>query len=269
MAELQVMIAVRPAEVVALVDPEQLLRRLLGILRVVEEFRPILSQLVTAVLRAPQLAVRREGHAHGVANPGGVPRPTPLRLIRRGCVEAPDSRPGGELGTRILARRFDDAVVDLTRVRRRADVDEQRPAIWREREVPRAVPARGQVLHDHVRRAQRGEASRPHGVAIHGGRRAGVQHPLSECDTRAALAAKALPHVGLAVARGVPQGEHAPRAGAPAGERDEHVAVRGHSEVPGRAHLIGDHDRAEAVGEREARVAGIAGGQPDGRAGRQ
>src|SRR5437879_12709585 len=80
MAELQVMIAVRPAEVVALVDLEQLLRRLLGILRVVEEFRPILSQLVAAVLRAPPLAVRREGHAPGVANAGGLRRPNPIRL---------------------------------------------------------------------------------------------------------------------------------------------------------------------------------------------
>src|SRR5439155_24813066 len=58
-AELDVVVAVRPSEVVALVDGKELLRWLLGALLQAVEFRPVLAELVAAVLRRPQLAVRR------------------------------------------------------------------------------------------------------------------------------------------------------------------------------------------------------------------
>src|SRR5207249_753446 len=122
MAEFDVMITVGPAEVVALVHPQQLLRWLLGALLESEQLGPVLSQLVAAVLRGPQLPVWPEGHPHSVANPGCVMRPAPLRLTRCGRVEAPDSRPGGELGAGVFARRFVRAVGHLTRVGGRADV---------------------------------------------------------------------------------------------------------------------------------------------------
>src|SRR5207237_10326058 len=98
MPELEVVIAIRPADVVALIHPQQLLRRLLGALLDSEQLGPVLSQLVAAVLRGPELTVRREGHPHRVANPGCVARPARLGLTGLGGVEAPDSRPGSELG---------------------------------------------------------------------------------------------------------------------------------------------------------------------------
>src|SRR5207302_10753830 len=74
-AELEVVIAVRPPEIVPLIDAQQLLRRLFRALLGGEKFWPVLEELVATVLRGPQLAVRRDHHPHGVANPRGVMRP--------------------------------------------------------------------------------------------------------------------------------------------------------------------------------------------------
>jgi len=179
-------------------------------------------------------------------------------LVELRRVEPPHAGAVRELGAGILAPRLVRPVGDLTGIRGRADVHEQRAAVGGECQVLGAVAADGQVLDDHVRGSERSEAARPHRVAIHGGGGDEVEGAFAERDTGAAFAADALLHVGLAVARGIPQGKHAPRARAPAGDRDEQVAVRRHRQVPGSPHLIGDDDGAEARGEGDAAVVGVA-----------
>src|SRR2546427_9696153 len=85
--------------------PYTTLFRSLGALLEREQLRPVLAQLVAAVLRRPQLAVGREGKPNGVADAGRVPRPGRLRLARLARVEAPDPGARGELGTGISPRR--------------------------------------------------------------------------------------------------------------------------------------------------------------------
>src|SRR5881398_2809434 len=169
--EVRVVVAIRPAEVIALVHPQQLLRRLFGALLGGEKLGPVLEELVPAVLRGPQLAVWRDHHPHGVANPGGVMRPALFGLVLLSRIEAPDPRSRGELGARVLPRRFVRPIGDLTHIRRRADVDEQGLAVGGERQIPRAVPASGKVPHDHARLAHRlepagGSANRYTVVAV-------------------------------------------------------------------------------------------------------
>src|SRR2546428_581647 len=97
----------------------------------------------------------------------------------------------------------------------------------------------------------------PARVAVGGGRRAEVPPGVAEGDPGAAFGAEALGDVRFTVAGGVPQGEHTAWATL---QRDEQIAVRPHREVPRRAHLVRDDDRAEARGERDPTVVGIAGG---------
>ena len=260
--ELRVVVAIRPAEVIALVHPQQLLRRLFGALLGGEKLGPVLEELVPAVLRGPQLAVWRDHHPHGVANPGGVMRPALFGLVLLSRIEAPDPRSRGELGARVLPRRFVRPIGDLTHIRWRADVDEQGLAVGGERQIPRAVPASGKVPHDHARLAHRLEPAGGEREPIHRGGGAEVQRALAQHDARAARGAGGFPLVGLPVATRVAQGEDAalrPPA-APVLERDEDVAVGRDGKVARTADLVGHDDGAESRGERDASVVGIAGG---------
>src|SRR2546426_11390276 len=97
---------------------------------------------------------------------------------------------------------------------------------------------------------------------IHRGGGAEVQRALAQQDARAARGAGGLPHVGLPVAARVAQSEDAAFRSRtpPVLERDEDVAVGRDGEVSRAADLVGDDAGAEARGERDAPVVGIAGG---------
>src|SRR5207237_9046880 len=121
-------VAVRPAEVGALRELEELLRRLLGALLDGEQLGPVLPQLIAPVLGGVQLTRGREGEPYGVADARGEAGAVQPGLVVRGRVEPPHAGPIGELGAGVLAGRLARAGCDLPGIRGRADVHEAGPA---------------------------------------------------------------------------------------------------------------------------------------------
>src|SRR5688500_5620239 len=96
--------AVGPAVVISARNAKQLLRGKLRTLGRVEVRRPILHELIAAVLRRPERAIGRiDGDGDRVANPRCPALPVTLGLARAARVEAPDTGARLELRTRILA----------------------------------------------------------------------------------------------------------------------------------------------------------------------
>src|SRR5436190_5265875 len=121
-AELRIVEAVGPAEVVLLLDLYHLLRGLLGALLEREQLGPVLPQLIAPVLHGVQHAgrgIEREGD--GIADTGHVADPVGLLLPRPRCVEAPHAGTRGQLLTRVLAGRFELTVGELAAVGAGAD----------------------------------------------------------------------------------------------------------------------------------------------------
>src|SRR5207244_12099626 len=96
-------------------------------------------------------------------------------------------------------------------------------------------------------------------VAKHAGPRGEVNPAHGERDSGAARGAKVGFDVRLAVAVRVTQGEDAARPPAPVLQGDEDVPVGGDREVPRRADVVGDHNRAESRWQRQAAVVSTAG----------
>src|SRR5438046_9983545 len=78
--ELRVVVAIRPAEVIVLVQPQQLLSRLLGALLGGAKFWADLEELLPAVLRGPRLVVWRHPQPHRLPSAGPVTRSSRFRL---------------------------------------------------------------------------------------------------------------------------------------------------------------------------------------------
>ena len=129
----RVEITVRPAIIAPLGDDRELLGGHVRafILRV--ELGPVLEQHVAPLLHRIKLPIHRiDCQRDEVAVSRRVMRPARLRLVRATGVKRPHAGSDRQLGAREDARRLGDAVRDLTRVRRRADVDEQLPMIREE-----------------------------------------------------------------------------------------------------------------------------------------
>src|SRR5437660_11302376 len=110
-------VALRPPIVGAALHPHQLFRRLVGTLLWPVKARPVLAQLVPAVLRRVDPDARRvDGDAAGVARPGRdalrgrEPLPRPLRVV------PPDAGPRLQFGARSVPRRVRHAILDLAGV---------------------------------------------------------------------------------------------------------------------------------------------------------
>ena len=113
----------------ALLDPEQFLGGLLRAGDGVIERRPVLAQLVAAVLHAPDRAiVLVHGEGDDVTQPGREMMSIGLGLVELAGVEAPDPARGIEDRTRIAAGGARLPVVLLAGVRGRADVDVEHPS---------------------------------------------------------------------------------------------------------------------------------------------
>jgi hypothetical protein len=97
--------AVRPPEIIATLDAEELLGGKLGALRRVEMRGPVLQQLIATMLCRPDRVARGiDGDRDRVADTGGPALAVGLRLTRAIGIEAPDARAGVELATRVLPR---------------------------------------------------------------------------------------------------------------------------------------------------------------------
>src|SRR3989442_98713 len=123
--QLGVVVAVRPAVVVPCRELDELLRGFFRTLRQREQLGPVLTQLIATVLRRVQLARRRDGEPHGVADARSEAGAARLRLIEPGRVEPPHAGPVRELGAGVLPRRLARAILHLTGVGGGSDVDEQ------------------------------------------------------------------------------------------------------------------------------------------------
>src|SRR5688572_11549907 len=118
-------VAVRPAEVIAGLDADELLGGVLGALLRIVELRPVLKQLVAAMLRCPESPVGTDGESHRVADAGRDTLAGGLRLTCLRGIELPDAGARLELGARIVARRLVAPIPHLAGVGERADVHEQ------------------------------------------------------------------------------------------------------------------------------------------------
>ncbi len=122
-------VAFGPPIVGAALDAHQLLRRQIGALLGLVECRPVLRELVAAVLRRIDAHPGRiDRDAARVAEPGDEalrerePLPGPLGLV------APDAGSRLELGARLVPWRLGHPILHLAGVGGRAAVDVQRPA---------------------------------------------------------------------------------------------------------------------------------------------
>src|SRR5690348_5491992 len=119
-------VALGPAEVVALVDLEQLLGgEVLALLSGVE-LGPVVPQLISSMLGRPQVPIRPDSDADSVADARCVTRGRGECLPRLVRVERPDPAAGLQLRAGLVARRIRNAVLELARIARRAEVDVHR-----------------------------------------------------------------------------------------------------------------------------------------------
>src|SRR6185437_3655841 len=257
---LQRVVAVGPAEVVALVDLHQLLRRILGAVLGVE--RPVAvwtAELVAAVLRRPELAVERADR-----DPDGVPDAARkvygvgVRLIELARIPLPDAGAGVQLRAWILARRILRPVLLLTGIARRSDVDVKRPVLVDRERLGEMVAAVRQPI-DHrfsgggrIERASLVRKAQDTGAVL------GVDVAVEHRHLRRAESAGELHTlVGMAVAVRVAQNGDAAVVPAPL-LRHIHVAVRRHPHVPRTRHRFGKYPGAEPRRQFQSRVIGRA-----------
>src|SRR6185312_3096879 len=147
---LERVVAVRPAEVVALVDLHQLFSWILGAVLGVE--RPIAvrtAKLVAAVLRRPELAVERtDRDPHRVPYAAREVQRVGVRLAELARIPLPDAGAGVQLRAWILARRVLRSVLLLTGIGRRADVHVERAILVDRERLGEMIAAARQPL-DH------------------------------------------------------------------------------------------------------------------------
>ena len=206
----------------------------------------------------------------GVERPAGIPRHRPavaqphrvalavdLSLPRAIELEAPDATRAVEQRARVLARHPGLAVLRLTRVRRRPDVDVEIPVAAHRNPLGRMRPLSDQPGHHRIGCPAGFEwtgTPRPPDHGIVGGE---VQKPVTQRDPRSSRGSEPGARVGHTVTGRVAQREHATLRAA---QRQKDIAVRGDGDVPRTSYAVGDDQRAEPLRQRESGVVAEAGG---------
>src|SRR5215210_7673459 len=278
MFELRIVVAVRPPVIATFLDPEQLFRRKIGALLPAEQLRPVLRQLIAAVLGGVELSVGRESEADRIPDAGGValPRAIPLAGL---MAEAPDAGALFQFSAWIAALRCRLAILDLTRVRGRAQVDEETPRVDGNR-VHRMATFGRQTGHDDLGLSTRNGLVSRESVPDDGAVRFGIELTAVESDASTTLApplagaAEPLYGIGPAVPIGVAQRDQEPTRWNPSscvvgrapGVGVDRSTRRGH-DVPGGSETFGKDRGGEARGQLELNVSGCPSG-PVGRVGR-
>src|SRR5882757_57706 len=204
-----IVVAFRPTVVGARRELDELLRRQVRALLGGVEARPVLVELVSAVLRGKQAAGRVEGEAFAVAQARGVTFSRREDLAGLVGVVTPDPAARLLLDAGIDAARGGDAIFRLAGVGRRAEVDEQVALAVDDEGMHRVIAGERQAGHDDGRRRGGHPLARGESVSEDAAILLGVQRAVVECDAGAAGAARlrrlaeALDEVGVAVALGV------------------------------------------------------------------
>ncbi len=153
-------VAFRPAEIRALLDPQQLFSgKVLALSRGVE-LGPVLRELVPSMLGGIDLAccVHRDADS--------VPDASRVSLLRREMlpglvrVVAPDAPAGLQLGAWIVSRRERDPILELAGIRRGAKVHIHAPARVHREGMHGVVAGERQAVDDHLRRRGRRQSFR-------------------------------------------------------------------------------------------------------------
>src|SRR5258708_268558 len=192
---------------------DELLRREVRALFGGVEARPVLVELVAAVLRGKQAAGRVEGETFAVAQARGVTFGRREDLTGLVGVVTPDPAARLLLDAGIDAARGGDAVFRLAGVGRRAQVDEQVALAVDDEGMHRMIAGGRQARHNAGRWRGGCPLARGESVSQDAAALLGVQRAVVECDAGAASAARlrrlaeALDEVGVAVALGVFQGD--------------------------------------------------------------
>ena len=118
-----IVVAFRPTIVAALLQKHHLFGGQRGLLVRLVKLRPVRMELIAAVLRHEQPAACVEGHALAVANSSCVSLGGGKCLIRFVRVIEPDSAAGLKFRARVLAGRGRCAILHLTGIARRGDID--------------------------------------------------------------------------------------------------------------------------------------------------
>src|SRR5438552_9033526 len=179
----QIKVAIRPAVVGTALDPHQLLRRLIGTLLRRIEVRPVLPQLVAAMLGRKHPAHGIERDPLPVAQPGDEALGRREPLPRSIGVVAPDAGPRLELGAWLNAWRTLNSICDLAGICRGAEVDIQ-PAFGIDSQwVHRMIAGNRQAGYDHLGGPARRNRACRQGVANDAIICLCVERAIIECDS--------------------------------------------------------------------------------------
>src|ERR1041385_6100937 len=162
------------------------------------------------MLRRPELAVRRvDCNADSVPNTAGKVHGVRVLLIQLPCIPFPNAGSRFEVHARLFSRRILDAILLLTGVGRRADVDVER-SVAPDRKVLVLVTACRKSLDDGVGAARRLERTRLVREAQDAAQILGVEMSVEHRDFRRIESTGELhSFVGLAVAVGVAKRQYA------------------------------------------------------------